>query len=358
MGSLEVQGFEQLLEYERPRIEKVKEVYFVPPRDMYDFLVMRAVLAGYGAIVRYKYSVRHGDYYRTKLFVSVPESIDGVVKSIIRKFGGRIREEEILTTHHYRGVTVVRESAIGLPIGVTNAGWFIGVELPSRVVIAGDEAASIALMKYLLVQYYLELGGCCFVLGKRGRGVGGVSNTIPIADVAAVSKLAEALARMYNMSQNASGIASILLRQLGVVVPNEDAGEETDLMVGREAEVVEWLLNSVRFGGFREDVLTYDISDLSEGHKVVISVYLMNITFPFIYGVGDNFFDYARHSSSPRFVYYSPITNVDRLYSKSQANYIVVLTRNRASLYMPYDVAGERGFAEVGFVPLWRLLRG
>ena len=109
---------------------------------------------------------------------------------------------------------------------------------------------------------------------------------------------------------------------------------------------------------FREGVVSFDLSGLSDGHRVVVSYYLMHALFPFVFGVSDVFLDYARHSSSPRFVYYSPITNVDRLYAKSQADYIIVLTRDDATLYLPYRVGDKAGFAELRFQPLWRVVKG
>ena len=357
---------ELLLDEENIWVREIQSLYFTPPKEIEKFLIMRSLLAGLGATIRCVYSTKHREYYRTKLAVSVPKSMVGIAEKIIRRFGGKIRDREILVTGNYRGFIATHRDCVGFPIGVSDHGLLVGVELPSRVVVAGDEKPCLSLMKFLAMQYLREVGSCCFILGRRVEGVGAVSDEIPVFE-GALGSLAEALARMYNMLQNASGIARILLRFLrgsGLVVSEEGATEGgeveegAEFAVGREVEVVEWLLGSVRFGRFREGVVSYDLSGLSDGHRVVVSYYLMHALFPFVFGVSDVFLDYARHSSSPRFVYYSPITNVDRLYAKSQADYIIVLTRGDATLYLPYRVGDKAGFAELRFQPLWRVVRG
>ena len=140
-----------------PSVEEIKDIHFTPPRNMHDFIIMRAVLAGYGATVRYSYMMPHRDFYRAKLYISAPENQVWVVKKIIKKFGGKIEEKEILVTQCYRGVIATHEGIVGYPIGVCGD-WLIGVDLPCRLVVAGEKNMCLALMKYLLSRYFLDVG--------------------------------------------------------------------------------------------------------------------------------------------------------------------------------------------------------
>ena len=338
-------------------VEEYTKIYFTPPRGIGDFIALRSILSGYGATIGYDYMYPQRNFFRTKLYVSAPRSRKHIVGELVRRFGGRIREKEILVTECYKSVIASGGGVVGYPIGLYGD-WPIGVSFPCRIIFAGDRGICLSVMKYLFSMYYLDHGSCCFVSGDRGVAVGKVSRELPLVyNTAIIDTLAEALARHYNMSQNTAGISRILYRALGVI-PQEGGEEEEGVPVGREAEVVEWFLGAVRFGRFDGDVMTYDLSGLGEGHRVVASVYLANIMYPFIYGVSDNFFDYARHEDVfLDFAFYSSSTNIGRLYSKASPHYIVVMEPGRSLLYIPYRIGDEVGFAELGFVPLWRFLR-
>jgi len=337
-------------------VEEFVDIYFTPPKDIEDFVALRSILAGYGAVVRYVYMHPHRNLFRTKLYVSAPRSKRSIVEELIRRFRGRVREREILITECYRGVIASCVGASGYPLGFYGD-WLVGINLPCRVIFAGNRGLCLSAMKHLFSLYFLDHGSCCFVSGDGGA-VGKVSRELPlIYNPAIINSLAEALARYYNMSQNTAGIARILYRALGVI-PGEGEEEEEGVSVGREAEVEEWFLGAVRFGRFDRDVMTCDLSGLGEGHRVIAAVYLANIMYPFVYGVSDNFLDYARHEDVfLNFAFYSSSTDIGRLYSKASPHYIVVMEPGRSSLYVPYRIGREVGFAELGFVPLWRVLK-
>ena len=139
-------------------IEEFSSLHFTPPKEIEKFLVLRSLLAGLGATIRCVYSTKHREYYRTKLAVSVPKSMVGIAEKIIRRFGGKIRDREILVTGNYRGFIATRRDCVGFPIGVSDHGLLVGVELPSRVVVAGDEKPCLSLMKFLAMQYSREVG--------------------------------------------------------------------------------------------------------------------------------------------------------------------------------------------------------
>jgi len=253
---------------------------------------------------------------------------------------------------------ITGEGIVGYPLGFYGD-WLIGISFPCRIIFAGDRGMCLSVMKYLFSMYFLDHGNCCFVSGDRNVVVGKVSRDLPLVyNTAIIDTLAEALARYYNMSQNTAGISKILYRALGVIPQEGGEEEEEGVPVGREAEVVEWFLGAVRFGRFDRDVMTYDLSGLGEGHRVIASVYLANLMYSFVYGVSDNFLDYARHEDVfLNFAFYSSSTNIGRLYSKASPHYIVVMDSGRSLLYVPYRIGNEVGFAELGFVPLWRALK-
>lgn len=338
-------------------VEEYAKIYFTPPKRIEDFIVMRSILSGYGISIRYEYIYTQRNNFRTKLYVSAPKSKKHVVGELVKRFGGRIREKEILITECYRNVIASSEGIIGYPLGYYGD-WPIGVSFPCRIIFSGNRGMCLSVMKHLVASHFISYGNCCFVSGDKNIAIGKTTRELPlIYNTAIIDTLAEALARYYNMSQNTAGIAKILYRALGVI-PRADEEEEEGVSVGREAEVVEWFLGSVRFGHFDGDVMTYDLSGLGEGHRVVASVYLANLMYAFIFGVSDNFLDYARHGNVfLNFAFYTSSTNIGRLYSKASPHYIVVMDPGRSLLYVPYRIGDEVGFAELGFVPLWRMLK-
>ena len=89
-----------------------------------------------------------------------------------------------------------RRGCVSFPIEFSDPGLLVGVELPSRVVVAGDEKPCLSLMKFLAMQYLREVGSCCFILGRKAEGVDAISNTIyAFEDI--LDNFAEALEGIY-----------------------------------------------------------------------------------------------------------------------------------------------------------------
>jgi len=92
---------------------------------------IRSILSGYGILIRYEYIYTQRNNFRTKLYVSAPKSKKHVVGELVRRFGGRIREKEILITECYRNVIASSGGIIGYPLGYYGD-WPIGVSFPCR----------------------------------------------------------------------------------------------------------------------------------------------------------------------------------------------------------------------------------
>ncbi len=139
-------------------VEEIVRIGFKPPKEMEKLLMLKATLIGYGAPVRYDYSTKHGDYYRTKIFVSAPKSNTDLIEYLIKSFGGKIEEKEILTTKCYRDAICMSVNCVRFPIGVSDLGLLVGVELPSKVVVAGDERLCLGFIRYLAMHYMMDVG--------------------------------------------------------------------------------------------------------------------------------------------------------------------------------------------------------
>lgn len=334
-------------------IRKLEKLYFVPPESIYEFFLLKTILGKYGVKVRSTIPTKARDYWKLKLYASVPRNLRNLVSGIIRAFGGKIREEEILVTKNFLEAVRSPRGIGNIPIGVSADGkGLTALDLPSRVVVAGDENMGLSLILVLLYQY-LSLGNdACLVLGRDvDAHLGAVSRSAPLLDRSFVGDLAYALAFIHNMAQSRAGIERLLLQRL-----YGESGEGEEVVLGREAELVENFLNAVSFSEHDPNVVTYDFSHLPETYQVVLAYYLLRVSFPFVFGVSDRFLDFARHSSSPYFVFYSPVVDLDRLYRKAQPDYIVLLTREKASLYIFFEVGEEPHYVELGFQPLWRVL--
>jgi len=155
----------------RPEVEKIEKIYFAPPESIYDFLTVKVLLRRLGVRVDYTSPVRERDYRKLRLYALAPEKLVGIVEEIIKTYGGKISDKEILVTDQYFDVIIANIPSGRIPIGVASTGnTIISIDIPSRIVVAGDPHRGVSLM-ISMMHRYLKMGNrCCLILGSLLRG--------------------------------------------------------------------------------------------------------------------------------------------------------------------------------------------